>query len=72
MSDPSTARTDRTGSGPGTHRRRPLRPGRRAALVAVGPAMLIAVGLVTAYYLLPLDERGTAARRCSCPVWWRC
>lgn len=60
MSDPSTARTDRTGSGPDTHRRRPLRPGRRAALVAVARAMLIAVGLVTAYYLLPLDERGTA------------
>lgn len=61
MSDPSAARTDRTRSGPDGHRRRrPLRTRRRAAVVAVARAVLIAVGLVTAYYLLPLDERGTA------------
>ncbi|MFI9587362.1 potassium channel family protein [Streptomyces sp. NPDC052236] len=61
MSDPSTARTDRARSGPDARRwRRRLRPGRWAAVVAVARAVLIAVGLVTAYYLLPLEERGTA------------
>ncbi|MGP4086946.1 potassium channel family protein [Streptomyces sp. KR55] len=61
MSDPSTARTDRARSGPDAHRpRRRLRPRRWAAVVAGARAVLIAVGLVTAYYLLPLDERGTA------------
>ncbi|MGC3002970.1 potassium channel family protein [Streptomyces sp. G35A] len=58
MSDPSTARTDRTPSGPDAHRR--LRSRRWATVVAVVRALLIAVGLVTAYYLLPLDGRGTA------------
>ncbi|MFD8525220.1 potassium channel family protein [Streptomyces capillispiralis] len=58
MSDPSAARPDRTRSGPDA--RRPLRPRRWAAVVAAARAVLIAVGLVTAYYLLPLDERGTA------------
>ncbi|MFE2210430.1 potassium channel family protein [Streptomyces canus] len=48
MSDPSTVR-----SGPDRTRR-------RAAIVVVARAVLIATGLVTAYYLLPLDERGTA------------
>ncbi|UUU33789.1 potassium channel family protein [Streptomyces sp. CA-210063] len=61
MSDPSTARTDRARSGPDARRtRRRRRPHRWAAAVAGVRAVLIAVGLVTAYYLLPLDERGTA------------
>ncbi|MGW7195600.1 potassium channel family protein [Streptomyces chryseus] len=58
MSDPSTARPDPAPSGPDAHRR--PGPGRWAALAAVARAGLIAVGLITAYYLLPLDERGTA------------
>lgn len=54
-------RTDRTGSGPGEPRRhRRLRAGRWAAFAAIVRAVLIAVGLVAAYYLLPLDEHGTA------------
>ncbi|MFI2437165.1 potassium channel family protein [Streptomyces sp. NPDC018693] len=61
MSDPSTARPDRARPGPDTDRpRRHRRPRRWAAIVALARAALIAVGLVTAYYLLPLDERGTA------------
>ncbi|MDX3488460.1 potassium channel family protein [Streptomyces sp. ID05-18] len=47
-----------TSSGPipdGEHRSR-----RGAAVVAVVRAVFVAVGLVTAYYLLPLDERLTA------------
>ncbi|ATW49017.1 potassium channel family protein [Streptomyces peucetius] len=60
MSDPRTARTDRTRSGPDAHRRRRFRTGRWAVAVAAARAVLIAVGLVTAYYLLPLNERGTA------------
>lgn len=61
MSDPSTARTDGARSGQDAHRPRRLRPRRWAALVALARAVLIAVGLVTAYYLLPLDEGGSAA-----------
>ncbi|WP_078888091.1 potassium channel family protein [Streptomyces sp. NRRL S-118] len=57
MSDQSAARTDRTPSGPDVPGRPRLR---RAAVVSVTRAVFIAVGLVTAYYLLPLDERGTA------------
>ncbi|ELP63640.1 potassium channel family protein [Streptomyces turgidiscabies] len=60
MSDPSTPRTARTRPEPGAHRR-PFRGGRWAAAVALTRAVLIAAGLVTAYYLLPLDEHGTAA-----------
>jgi hypothetical protein len=61
MSEPSTDRPDRTRSGPDGHRRRRLLRTRRwAAVLAVARAVLIAVGLVTAYYLLPLDERGAA------------
>ncbi|GAB2961787.1 hypothetical protein GCM10023080_022710 [Streptomyces pseudoechinosporeus] len=61
MSDRSTARTDGGRSGPDAHRpRRRRHPRRWAAVVAVARAVVIAVGLVTAYYLLPLDERGTA------------
>ncbi|MFF7792884.1 ion channel [Streptomyces sp. NPDC007991] len=60
MSDPSTARADHTRPGPDGHRRhRPLRT-RWAAVVAVARSALIAAGLVTAYYLLPLDERDAA------------
>src|SRR5215212_7819821 len=59
MSDPNTARTDRTRPEPDAHRRS-LRARRWAAVVAVARAVLIAAGLVTAYYLLPLDERRTA------------
>ncbi|MEV8549827.1 potassium channel family protein [Streptomyces glaucescens] len=61
MDDRNTARTERTRSGPDAHRPpRPGRPRRRAAVAAVARAVLITVGLVSAYYLLPLDERGTA------------
>jgi hypothetical protein len=61
MSDPSSARTDHVRPGPDAHRRRRLFHSRRwAAVVAVIRAVLVAVGLVIAYYLLPLDERGTA------------
>lgn len=61
MSDPSTARTDRARSGPDADRPRSRsRPRRWAAVVTIARAVLVAVGLVTAYYLLPLDERGTA------------
>ncbi|MDQ1017599.1 potassium channel family protein [Streptomyces afghaniensis] len=60
MRDPSTARADRTRSGPDGHRRhRPPRT-RWAAVVTITRAVLIAAGLVTAYYLLPLDGRDTA------------
>ena len=61
MSDSNTARTDRARPGPGADRpRHRRRPRRWAAVVAVARAVLITVGLVAAYYLLPLDERGTA------------
>ncbi|MFI6935538.1 potassium channel family protein [Streptomyces sp. NPDC050287] len=61
MSDPSTAPTDRVRPGPDAHRwRRRLRARRWSAVVSVARAVLIAVGLVTAYYLLPLDKSGTA------------
>ncbi|WP_330289701.1 potassium channel family protein [Streptomyces sp. NBC_00576] len=61
MSDARAARTDRTGSEPGEPRRhRRLRGGRWAAFAALARAVLIAVGLVAGYYLLPFDDRGTA------------
>ncbi|MFD5335194.1 potassium channel family protein [Streptomyces hawaiiensis] len=41
------------------YRRRPGQP-RRAAVSAVLRAVLIAAGLITVYYLLPLDGRGTS------------
>ncbi|MDX3458404.1 potassium channel family protein [Streptomyces sp. ME02-8801-2C] len=65
MSDPSTPRPGRTRPEPDGRRRsldarrRSLRARRRAAVVALIRAVLIAAGLVTAYYLLPLDEHGT-------------
>ena len=67
MSDPMAARTDHTRSGQGAHRSRPgahrsgpqLRPGRRVMAAGVVRAVLISAGLVTAYYLLPLDEQGS-------------
>ncbi|MEU6485331.1 potassium channel family protein [Streptomyces sp. NPDC046887] len=55
MSDPSTARTDHRRPGPDARRLR-----RWAAAVGAARALSIAAGLVTAYYLLPLDERDTA------------
>lgn len=60
MSGPSTPRTGHTRPEP-DERRRSLRARRWAAGVALARAVLIAAGLVTAYYLLPLDEHGTAA-----------
>lgn len=61
MSDPVTARTDPTRSGPAAPwRDRWLRPGRRAAVACVARTVFIAAGLVCAYYLLPLGGRGTA------------
>ncbi|MEW2114806.1 ion channel [Streptomyces sp. NPDC005474] len=60
MSDPSTPRTSRPRPEPGAHRR-PLRARRWAAARALARAVLIAAGLLTAYYMLPLDEHGTAA-----------
>ncbi|MFC8918629.1 potassium channel family protein [Streptomyces sp. NPDC047821] len=51
MSEPSPDRDDPP--------RWPSRP-RRAVVVSVARAVFIAVGLVAAYYLLPLDDRGAA------------
>ncbi|MFC9911439.1 potassium channel family protein [Streptomyces sp. NPDC127197] len=51
MSDPPAVRAEDTRPGQG--------PGRRAAAVAVARAMFIAAGLVTAYYLLPLERSDT-------------
>ncbi|MHB9861017.1 potassium channel family protein [Streptomyces sp. YIM S03343] len=61
MSDPTAVGPDRDRSGPDAHgpRRQP-RPGRRAVAEVVGRAVLISAGLVTAYYLLPYDERTSA------------
>lgn len=60
MSDPRTARADTTGSGPDPRPRDGrLRPRRRAAAASVTRAVFIAAGLVTAYYLLPLDGQDT-------------
>ncbi|MGW7284075.1 potassium channel family protein [Streptomyces sp. NPDC054847] len=60
MSDPKAARTDRPESGPVAIRwGRRLHPGQRAAVAAVTRALLVVAALVTAYFLLPLDERGT-------------
>ncbi|GAA4320013.1 potassium channel family protein [Streptomyces venetus] len=61
MDHPAAART-----GPARLRRareqqhQGRRPRRRAAVTALVRAALIAVGLVTVYYVLPLDGRGTA------------
>ncbi|MEU3253344.1 ion channel [Streptomyces sp. NPDC006997] len=60
MSDPDDARTDRAPPGPDADRpRRRHRPRWWAAFVAVARAVFITVGLLTAYYVLPLDERDT-------------
>lgn len=60
MSDPTAAPTDQSRSGPDAHRpeERPG-PGRRTTVVGIARALLLTVGLVTAYYLLPLDEHST-------------
>ncbi|UUU20126.1 ion channel [Streptomyces sp. DSM 40750] len=47
MNDPAADRTE------------PARPGRRAVVFAVARAVCVAAGLVTAYYLLPLDRPGS-------------
>ncbi|WP_405832845.1 potassium channel family protein [Streptomyces sp. NBC_01176] len=69
MSDPAAARGDRTRPRKGPYRRGPYRRGRPRShtrwttIVVVGRAFLIAAGLVTAYYVLPLDRysaRGTS------------
>ncbi|MER7193813.1 hypothetical protein [Streptomyces flaveolus] len=57
MSDSDTGGVGQAPPGPAARRRRRSR--RSAAVVAVARAVFIAVGLVTAYYLLPLDERPT-------------
>ncbi|MEU9786935.1 potassium channel family protein [Streptomyces phaeochromogenes] len=58
-SDPTAAPTESDRSEQAADRRRPG-PGRRETAVSVVRAVGIAAGLVTAYYLLPLDDRGTA------------
>ncbi|MFK4593967.1 hypothetical protein RKD30_000634 [Streptomyces pristinaespiralis] len=61
MSDPEAARTDHIRPVPVTGRRgRRLRPDRRAAVAALARAVFIVAALLTAYFLLPLKERGTA------------
>ncbi|WP_031070821.1 potassium channel family protein [Streptomyces sp. NRRL S-118] len=57
MSDPAASRT---GPGRGRATDRPG-PGRRAAVIALARAVCVAVGLVAAFYLLPLEGRRTAA-----------
>lgn len=57
MSDTDTGDAGRAPPGPAARGRRRCRRG--AAVVAVARAVFIAVGLVTAYYLLPLDGRRT-------------
>ncbi|MCZ4510898.1 potassium channel family protein [Streptomyces sp. ActVer] len=59
MSDPAAAPTESARSEQAAYRKRPG-PGRRETVVSVVRAVGIAAGLVTAYYLLPLDGRGTA------------
>ncbi|WP_405815874.1 potassium channel family protein [Streptomyces sp. NBC_01390] len=67
MSDPSTPRPGHPRPEPDARRRsldarrRSSRARRWAAVGALTRAVLIAAGLVAAYYLLPLDEHGTAA-----------
>lgn len=58
MRDTPAGDGDRASSGPAARSR--LRSRRAAAVVAVARAVLITVGLVTAYYLLPLDGHLTA------------
>ncbi|GAA4687758.1 potassium channel family protein [Streptomyces chumphonensis] len=62
MSDPNAARTGGTGKDPDTRRPRPRFPTLSwPAAVAAARTVLITVALVTAYYVLPLDERDTTA-----------
>ncbi|MEV4045978.1 potassium channel family protein [Streptomyces sp. NPDC049744] len=56
----TTAGGSKGGASSGLHPRGGFRSRRGAAAVAVARAVFVAVGLVTAYYLLPLDERLTA------------
>nr|WP_079052734.1 potassium channel family protein [Streptomyces phaeochromogenes] len=57
--DPVAAPTESARSGRAAYRRRPG-PGWRETAVPVARAVGLTAGLVTAYYLLPLDGRGTA------------
>ncbi|WP_121717504.1 potassium channel family protein [Streptomyces sp. E5N91] len=59
MSD-TTSGGSKGGTSSGLPPRGGLRSRRGAAAVAVARAVFVAVGLVTAYYLLPMDERLTA------------
>ncbi|WP_431780853.1 potassium channel family protein [Streptomyces chumphonensis] len=62
MSDPNAARTGGTGKNPDARRRDPRFPSLSwPAAVTAARAVLITVALVTAYYVLPLDERDTTA-----------
>ncbi|MFG3079032.1 potassium channel family protein [Streptomyces sp. NPDC048225] len=58
MSEATSGDRSRPPSGPPARGR--LRSRRGVTAVAVARAVFVAVGLVTAYYLLPLDERLTA------------
>lgn len=59
MSDPAAARAGRDRSRKGPHRRGgPHRHVRWATVLVLGRTFLIAAGLVTAYYLLPMDRYG--------------
>ncbi|MEU1053448.1 potassium channel family protein [Streptomyces sp. NPDC005876] len=58
MSDTPSGGRDGAAAGQASRSRFPT--GRRAPLVAVARALFLTVGLVTAYSLLPLDERLTA------------
>ncbi|CAA20278.1 MULTISPECIES: potassium channel family protein [Streptomyces] len=58
MSDTNSGGGRQAASGPAPRGRLPFR--RRVALVAVARPLIVTVGLVTAYYLLPLDERLSA------------
>ncbi|BBC34036.1 hypothetical protein SGFS_053300 [Streptomyces graminofaciens] len=62
MSDPLAARTDHNRSGPDEHRpERQPNPRLRVVVAGIARAVLLSVGLVTAYYLLPLDEQTTVS-----------
>ncbi|WP_371672895.1 potassium channel family protein [Streptomyces sp. NBC_00289] len=56
MDDPAASGKEPARSGRAPSRKQ---PDRRAAALALARAVGITVGLLTAYYLLPFDERGT-------------
>ncbi|MFI1364077.1 potassium channel family protein [Streptomyces griseochromogenes] len=62
MREPVTARPEQPGGGRGDRPRLPVpRPGMWATVQAAVRPLLITAGLITAYYLLPLDSRGAGA-----------